>query len=162
MTSIKFFYHIRWTMASWVERPRSIHSSEYFYELYYGWWNYWPSLSVTAALEQKLGWGGTKRQLVYTMFIINNHTLANLAKHQKVSECYDHDCLQNFILLLMSLLTASVVKNSQIMAEIYLYFLKSCQIPNLKIWTSMKRLEKNLSSKTNLSTFWKLVTLILG
>ena len=30
---------------------------EYFYEFYFGLWNYWRSLNITAVLEQKLGWG---------------------------------------------------------------------------------------------------------
>ena len=60
------------------------------------------------------------RQLVYTMFISNNcqsfhlWLYENLAKHQKVSKYYENDCLQNFLLLFMSLLTASFIKNSHI------------------------------------------------
>ena len=36
----------------------------------------------------------------------------------KVSKYYDRDCLQNFLLLFMSLLTAPIVKNSLILAGI--------------------------------------------
>ena len=34
----------------------------------------------------------------------------NLVKYQKVSIYYENDCLQNFILLFMPLLTAPIVK----------------------------------------------------
>ena len=47
----------------------------------------------------------------------------DLVKHQKFSKDYDHDCLQNFILFLVSLLTAPTVKNSHIVAGIYFIFL---------------------------------------
>ena len=47
------------------ERPGSIYGSEYFYEIYCGWWNYWPRLNITAALEQKLGWGAKKPPLCF-------------------------------------------------------------------------------------------------
>ena len=46
----------------------------------------------------------------------------NLVKYQKVSKYYDEDCLINFLLRFMSLLTAPVFKNSQpetILAKIY-------------------------------------------
>ena len=62
----------------------------------------------------------------------------------KVSKYYEHDCLQNFILLFMSLLTALIVKGSHFLAGILLYlFLKKRSRPNLKgsqyqIWTSVK------------------------
>ena len=45
---------------------------------------------------------------------------------------YEHDCLQNFLLLYMSLLTALIVKNSHILARIYFIFLKKRPRPNLK------------------------------
>ena len=38
----------------------------------------------------------------------------NLAKHWKVSKYYETDCLQNFLLLFMFLLTTKFVKNSHI------------------------------------------------
>ena len=38
----------------------------------------------------------------------------NLVKHQKVSKYYENDCLQNFLSLFMSLLTAKFVKSSGI------------------------------------------------
>ena len=52
------------------------------------------------------------------MLIANNRTSfhlwgkENLVKHQKVSKHYENDCVQNFLLLFISLLTALVVKNS--------------------------------------------------
>ena len=71
------------------------------------------------------------RQLLYTMFITNNHASfhlwqkENLVKYQKVSKCYVRDCLQNFILLFIFLLTALVVKNSLSLAGIYFIFPKN-------------------------------------
>ena len=70
-----------------------------------------------------------------------------MVKHQKVSKYYDQYCLQNFILLFMSLLTAPIVKNSHILAGIYFIFPKKCPRRNLKviqhqIWTSEKGLKK--------------------
>ena len=38
----------------------------------------------------------------------------NLVKHQNVSKYYENDCLQKFILLFMSLLTAEFVKRSHV------------------------------------------------
>ena len=61
-------------------------------------------------------------------FIINKHALFHLwqkellLNHQKVSKYYEHDCLQNFILLFMSLVIALIVKNSHILAGIYFIF----------------------------------------
>ena len=41
-----------------------------------------------------------------------------------MSKCYDHDCLENFLLPFMSLLTVPFVKISHIFAGIYFIFLK--------------------------------------
>ena len=38
---------------------------------------------------------------------------------------YENGCLQNFLLLFVSLLTAAIIKNSHIYARIYFIFLKS-------------------------------------
>ena len=60
------------------------------------------------------------RQLVYTMFISNNRAFfhlwrkENLVKHQRVSKHYENDCLKNFLLHYMSLLTAKFFENSHI------------------------------------------------
>ena len=59
----------------------------------------------------------------------------------------------------MSLLTALIVGNSHILVEIYFIFLKKGARPNFKgfqcqIWTSVKRLGKQLSSKKNFSIFF--------
>ena len=70
-------------------------------------------------------------QLVYTMFITNNNALIQLwwkensVKYQKVSKYYVHDCLQDFLLLFMFLLTALIVKNSLILAVVYFIFPKN-------------------------------------
>ena len=77
------------------------------------------------------------------LFITNDHASfhfwwkENLLNHQKLSKYYEHDCL-------ISLLTALIVKNSHILAEIYLIFLVKCPRLNLKsfqyqIWISVKR-----------------------
>ena len=55
----------------------------------------------------------------------------NLLNYQKVSKYYEHDCLQNFILLFMSLLTVLIVKNAHILAWSWL-FQKKCYRSNLK------------------------------
>ena len=53
---------------------------------------------------------------VYTIFISNNGTLIhfwerkNFEKHQKVSKYYENDCLQNWVFLFITLLTAPIVK----------------------------------------------------
>ena len=65
------------------------------------------------------------------MFTTNNHgslhlwCKENLVKYQKVSKYYDHDSLENFILVFMFLLTALFVKNSMILAGIYFIFLET-------------------------------------
>ena len=66
----------------------------------------------------------------------------------------------------MSLLPAPIVKNSHILAGIYFIFLKK-RIQNLEvfkhqIWTSVKRQESPLSSKTNLAFFCNLGSPILS
>ena len=69
-------------------------------------------------------------QLVYNMFICNNRPLLHLwlkekfIKHQKVSIYYENNCLQNFLQLLISLLTTPIVKNSHIQAMTCFIFLK--------------------------------------
>ena len=65
------------------------------------------------------------------MFITPNHAsfhlwcIENLVKYQKISKYYATDCLQTFILLFMFLLTAPIVKNSNILTGIYFIFLKN-------------------------------------
>ena len=65
------------------------------------------------------------------MFITSNHASfhlwlkGSLAKHKKVSKFLDHDYLQNLLLRVMFILTASFVKSSShILAGIYFIFLK--------------------------------------
>ena len=63
-------------------------------------------------------------------FITNNHASfylrwkENFFNHQKVSKYYELDRLQIFILFFMFLLTALIVKNTDILAGIYFIFLK--------------------------------------
>ena len=42
----------------------------------------------------------------------------------KCPKYYEHNYLQNFLLLFMSLLTALIVKNSHILAGVYFIFVK--------------------------------------
>ena len=53
-------------------------------------------------------------------------------KHLKVSKYYDHDCLQNFILLFMSLSTVQIVTNTHVFVVVYFIFLKKHLRLNLK------------------------------
>ena len=87
------------------------------------------------------------------MSITNNHASLhlwwkeNLLIYQNVSKYYEHGCLQIFLSLFTSLLTALIVKNSSYFGWNLLYLSKKYCILNLKgfqyqIWTSMKRLEK--------------------
>ena len=61
------------------------------------------------------------RQFVYTMYISNNPTLChlllkeNLLKHRRVWKFYENDCLQSFLLLFMSSITAKLFRNSHIL-----------------------------------------------
>ena len=58
-------------------------------------------------------------------FITNNHTSfhlwskQNLLNHQIVSKYYENDCLESFLLLSVSLLTALIVKKNHILGGIY-------------------------------------------
>ena len=75
------------------------------------------------------------------MIINNNRAMfhlwwkENLAKHEKVSKNYENDCQQNFILLLMSLLRAAIVKKCHFLARTYFYLSKTCprKLENLVI-----------------------------
>ena len=85
----------------------------------------------------------------------------NLIKHQKTSTYFENDCLQNFLLIIISLLAAPVVKKTHIESKIYLAFVKKHSKTNLKVYsykipTKVKRLEKQLSSKANFSRFLSL------
>ena len=76
-------------------------------------------------------------------------TQENFIKHQKVSK-YDHDCLKNFILLFLSLLTASIVKNSHFF---WLEFTSQAKVQRLLIPSFDLSSEKSLSSKKIFCTF---------
>ena len=85
-------------------------------------------------------WNSAPReQLVYTMFITNTHISfhlcwkENLITHEKFSKYYDHDCQQFFWGGFMSLLTAPVVKNSDIFAGIYFIFFEERHWSNSKV-----------------------------
>ena len=80
---------------------------------------------------------------------------------------YKNDCLQNFILLLMSLLTVPFVKNSHIWAGIYYIFLKNIlkhtwKSFNTKFWPQWKGSKKQSASKKILALFCHLVARSFG
>ena len=73
----------------------------------------------------------------------------NYVKHQKFSKFYNHDSLQNFLSLFMSLLTTPIVKNSHILAGVYFIFLKnildqSSKSFNIKSWPQGLRVTKTV------------------
>ena len=82
------------------------------------------------------------RQLAYSIFITNNHASLylwwkeNLIKHQKVSKHYANYCLQSFILLFISLLTAPFVKNVIFCLEFT--FSKKCPKLNVRYHATFK------------------------
>ena len=91
----------------------------------------------------------------------------NLLNHQKVSKYYEHDCLQSFFPLFMSLSTASVVKNSHILAGIYFIFLKNVldqawKVFNAKFGPQQKDRGSSYQVRQILALFYKLVAPILG
>ena len=67
---------------------------------------------------------------MYTMLNINNHASfhlwwkKNLVNYQNVSKYFEHSCLEHFLSVFMSLLTALIVKNSHILPGIFLILLK--------------------------------------
>ena len=89
---------------------------------------------------------------------------AKFDKSKKVSKYYDHDCVRNFVLLFMSLITALIVKNSHIAAVIYFIFLRKRRRLNLKIFNIKFRphCKDQESSYQDLTPFCNLVFLILG
>ena len=106
-------------------------------------------------------------------FITNNHASfhlwwnKNLLNHQTISQYDEHDCLQKFLLLFMSLLTAFIVQNSHILPGIYLIFLNSVLRPTWKALTAnfgppLKDRERIYQARQSLALFCKLVILVLG
>ena len=106
------------------------------------------------------------------MFINNNHVWlhlwwkGNLLNHQKVSKYFKYDCLQNFILLFMSLLTVWIVKSNSL-AGICFIFLKDVldytwKAFNTKFRPQWKDRESSYQVRPILAPFCKLVSLILG
>ena len=63
-----------------------------------------------------------------------------MLNHRKALKYYKHNYLQNSLLLFLSLLTALVVKNSHVLAEIYFVFLKNVQTIKLE-WLSISNLD---------------------
>ena len=79
-------------------------------------------LNISQAVRKRF------RQLVYTVFLGNNRASfhfwgkQNLVKQQKVLKYYENDCLQNFVLLFMSVLTVPIVKKVICRLELTLSF----------------------------------------
>ena len=91
----------------------------------------------------------------------------NLLKHQKVSKCYETDCLQSFLLLLMHLLTAPNVKNSHFLARTYFIFLKNVlkktwKIFNTKFWPQWKDRKSSYQVSQIIALYCNLHAPILG
>ena len=99
------------------------------------------------------------RHFIYTMF--HFWWEEKLLKHQEASEYYDHNCLQIFLL---SLLTALIVKSSHILTEI---FLKSVMD---QVWKSFntepeppwKDQKSSYQARQFLALFYNLNPLVLG
>ena len=113
------------------------------------------------------------RQLVYTVFISNNHASfhlcwkKNLVKHKEISKYYKTDCLQYFLLVFTFLLTAKFVKNSHIYARMFFIVLKS--VPkqtwssvNTKYLPQLKDYKSSYEVKEILGFLCQLSALILG
>ena len=86
--------------------------------------------------------------------------------YQKVSKYYEHGCLQKFLSLFMSLLTALIGENSHILGGIYFIFLKNRRRPtwkafNTKFGPQWKDRESSYQVRQILAFFCKLVALIL-
>ena len=113
------------------------------------------------------------RQLVYTILVSNNRQSfhlwwkENLGKLQQVSKYYERDCLQIFLLLLMSLRKIKFVKNSHIWSRIYLIFLKNVLKEtrnsfNTKFQAQWKACSSSYQLKQILAVYCDLIPLILG
>ena len=108
---------------------------------------------------------GTSHIPCFLLIITLHFTCGFKENIKKPQSIITDDFAQNFISVLMSSLTAPSVRNSHFLAVIYFIFLKKHARPNLKgfqykIWASVKRSEKLLSSKTHLSLFCKSLALI--
>ena len=79
-------------------------------------------------------------KLVYIMFTSNTcasfhlRWKENLVKHQRVWKYYENDCLQNFLLLFISLLTAPIVKKKSYLGYNLLYLSKIRPNINRKVF----------------------------
>ena len=109
-------------------------------------WRFCNIFWIPKILSLKL-FGNSRERTLICQFVINKHTSfhlwwkENLLNH-KFSKQYEHDCLQNFILLFMSLLTDVIVRNSHILAWVYFIFLKKGPRPNMKGLEISEKIEK--------------------
>ena len=112
-----------------------------------------PRFYVTKMTSSKLNKG----------LFANNHASfhmwwkKNLLNYQNVSKYYEHGCLENLLLLFMSLLTALIVKNSQILAGTYFIkkFLEQTSF-NTKFWTHWKGRKSSYQVRQILAPFLKI------
>ena len=113
------------------------------------------------------------RQLVYTILISNNRPSfhlwwnENFGKLQQVWKYDEKNCLQIFLLFLMTLLKTKFIKNSHISSKIYFFFLKNVLKQtrnsfNTKIQAQWKACSSNYQLKQILAVFCNLIPLILG
>ena len=113
------------------------------------------------------------RQLVYTILISNNRPSfhlwwkQNLGKLQQVSNYFEKDCLQIFLLLFLFLLPTKFVKNSHIWGKIYFIFLKNVLKQtrnsfNTKFQAQWKACSSSYQLKQILAIYCDLIPLILG
>ena len=110
------------------------------------------------------------RQLIYTMFVANNHASFHLwwketlVKYQKDLKYYVNDCLQSFLFRIIFLLTASIVNNSHILAGVYFIFHKNVLEQTQKSFDTEFRPQwySSYEVRQNLALFRSLLALILN
>ena len=84
--------------------------------------------------------------------------MENLLSHQNILKYYEHECLKNFVLLVMPLFSVLFVKSSYILTGICFAFLRNHPRRDLKgfqyqIRSSVKGSGKQLPCKTNFRLF---------
>ena len=92
----------------------------------------------------------------------------NLLNHQRVSKYHQHDCLKSFLSLIISLITALIVKHSHTFAGTYTFYLceksildQTWNILNTKFGSQWKDRERSYRERQILAYFCKLVARIL-
>ena len=118
-------------------------------------------------------------QLVYTISSTNSHVVTNnnslhlwgkkhLVNCQNISKYYDHDGLQNFLLLFMSVSTGQVVINSHILTWISFVILKkhildkTWNLFNTNVGPKWNDWKSSYQARQFFSLFFSLFPLILS